>query len=163
MKYILTESQLKFLTESQQYLNILLDKISQSGMDSLSDKEKESLIRISKGETIYDEEPEQSTEVDTFNADGFFLHFSQYFNEIQVGDTQYNINVTDDCVEVHNDNFLLHIEPRFDDRKIVFRIDNIDEEKSWNLPSVPEGEEQMRIFVLKFYNKQLPKIIESLV
>ena len=49
-------------------------------MDSLSDKEKESLIRISKGETVYEDEPEQSTDVDTYNADGFFLHYFQNYH-----------------------------------------------------------------------------------
>ena len=163
MKYIITESQFNSLFESKEYLDTLLDKINQNGMDSLSDKEKESLIRISKGETVYEDEPEQSTDVDTYNADGFFLHYFQNHHEIEVDDVEYRINVTDNSVEIIGGDLVLNIEPRFDEGELVFSIDNVDETKSLQLKIIPEGEEQMRIFVIRFYQRQLPQIIRSLV
>lgn len=51
MKYILTESQLKFIVEDQKTLDIILDKISSDGVESLNFREREFLKDYSKGKT----------------------------------------------------------------------------------------------------------------
>lgn len=54
MKIIITEAQLDELkAKSEKYLNQLLDKVSKHGMNSLTDDEKDAMIKMSR-----DEDPE---------------------------------------------------------------------------------------------------------
>jgi lipopolysaccharide export LptBFGC system permease protein LptF len=62
MKYIITESQFELLSESQEYLNFLLDKMNETGYESLTEYEKDALIRISQGEQVYEEPDETEDE-----------------------------------------------------------------------------------------------------
>jgi hypothetical protein len=48
MKYLITESQYEILLENQKYVDSILDKISESGYDSLSIDEKRYLDEFSK-------------------------------------------------------------------------------------------------------------------
>lgn len=62
MKIKLTESQLKKIIKesvSQRYMDYLLDKISEKGMDSLTPDEKEDLIHFSQGRNVEKEIPGQ--------------------------------------------------------------------------------------------------------
>jgi len=68
MRIIITENQLRYILEQSDYsdyINGILDKISKSGMGSLTPDEKIDLDAYSKGEKLY--EPKGSV---TFNDDG---------------------------------------------------------------------------------------------
>lgn len=55
MKYLITESQYEILLENQKYVDSILEKISESGYDSLSIDEKRYLDEFSK----YDGDPDE--------------------------------------------------------------------------------------------------------
>jgi hypothetical protein len=147
------------LSESQELLNTLLDKINSSGINSLDTKEINNLIKISKGEEIVDE-----PEYETFDSDDFFLELISSEEGIFVD--RYSLGVkriNDNKVQLDNERINLIIEPNFENDIILFYINGDVTPKIWNLKFSPKGEYQTRLFYKKFLDKDLPKIIKKII
>lgn len=79
MKIIINENQLKLLVENMDLVNLLLDKINQSGMSSLTYDERKYLSQLNNNEV--DNELEQwllNDDEDTFDEDGNKLKYDEF-------------------------------------------------------------------------------------
>lgn len=163
IKKILNEEVRIKLTESQEYLDSLLDKISQEGMESLNQKEKEDLMKLSKGETIDTEEPEMENEEVNLNSE--FMHFAMSHEQLEINKKEYHAEIVEEMsgehIRVTGPDVDFICSPFFEGHKgIAIQMSNekalllkVDEE--------PSNKKEMRVFVKKFYEIYLPKIIRK--
>jgi len=163
MKYILTESQLHMLLESQEYLNQLLDKINDEGYESLSDREKDALIRISKGEEVYDEPLELPVSEKVYRPNEIFLKYSKKYSELEVDDLLFRISPLDgtSSLEVLGDYHSFLVEPNFEENQILIYDMDTDEVTPINYKKIPENTEDMRGLTVEFVYQILPNYIRN--
>lgn len=160
MKYIITERQLQFIQESQEYLNQLLDKINTDGYDSLTNKEKDALIKISKGEEVYNEPNELPVSDDVHDANRMFLHYAGRYQELEVDDLLFRISpLGDKYIEILGDYHNFSIEPNFEENQVIIYNPETDEADPVKYKNVPESTEGMRKLVVKFVFNLLPEYI----
>jgi len=159
MKIIITESQLNELkARSENYLNQLLDKISKYGMKSLTDDEKEAMIKMSRGE-----DPEMDIE--------FVIKFwkslmPQIFKK-DVNNETWLISRIDTPLLIlrivnPEDGFTFYVCP-FPDYQPIMRIKigetNFDEPIEEH--EIPRTKKEIDDFNYVFMQKMLPEIIKS--
>lgn len=163
MKYILTESQISKLIESQEYLNSLLDKINQKGYESLNDREKDALVRISKGEEVYDEPQELPVSDEVYRPNDIFLKYVSNYVELEVGNQTFRIEPMGgtSSVEILGDYHSFLVEPNFETSEVLIYDSETDEVESVKYKNIPQTTEGMRNLVTKFVFQILPKYIEE--
>jgi hypothetical protein len=106
MKIIITESQYKFLVESQEVVDRILDKISEVGYESLSIDEKKYLNQFSKHEGNPDEFVDPAERYDERRGEKFTSNFRG----------MPNITFTFDDEEVEGNQSILHGTIEFGDK-----------------------------------------------
>ena len=163
MKYIIKESQIGRLIESQEYLNFLLDKINQNGYESLNDREKDALVRISKGEEVYDEPEELPVSDDVYRPDDIFIKYAGKYNELEVDDQLFRIELMGgtDFLEILGDYLNFMIKPDLENGQILIEDGETDEIDSIKFKNVPETTEGMRKLAVKFIYQILPQYIRQ--
>jgi len=159
----MNESQFNLLTESKEYLNFLLDKINDEGYESLNDREKDALIRISKGEDVYDEPEKLPVSDDVYDPNRMFIKYVLGHKQVEVEGLNFQLkpmsgNKTIEVVSEYH-NFLL--EPKLDENVIYFLDNNTDEVDPIKLKKVPDTTEDMRGMAVKFVFQVLPKYIKK--
>lgn len=176
MKIIITESQLQVLKESQQYLDVLLDKINKGGMESLSNKERQDLVRISNGEQIHINSPEVDPDpnvdindldddVDVSDPYNMVMYFSPEYYELQVGDLKYMIERVEeydgDHLRVSGVDADFYVTPFWEGRQGVL-IELMGGKKVlFKVNPVPRSSAEVRDFIKRLYEEMIPKIIEK--
>jgi hypothetical protein len=164
MKYIITESQLKTITESQEYLNFLLDKINQNGYESLNDREKDALIRISKGEEVYDEPNELPVSDDIYRPNDIFLKYAGAYGEIEVDDQVFRVERMEgtNIIEIMGEHQGFAIEPNLESNEILlYEQDDVNDVTPVKYKNIPETTEGMRKLAIKFMFQILPQFIRE--
>ena len=121
MKFIITERQLEKIFESQEYLNTLLDKINQEGHESLTDREKDALIRISKGEEVYDEPDELSVSDEVHRPNDMFLKYATSYKEVEVDGEIFRVESMEgtNSFEILGERLSFFVEPNFEENNIL--------------------------------------------
>jgi len=163
MKFIISESQFLRISESQDYLNFLLDKINDGGYDSLNNKEKDALIRISKGEEVYDEPSELPVNDEIYDPNRIFIYYVGRYKELEVDDLVFKLekiegtNTLEALGEYHN--FL--IEPDFENSEVLITDGGSDDVTPIRFKNVPETTEGMRNLAVKFTYQTLPQVIRK--
>lgn len=162
MKYIIKESQLELILESQEYLNFLLDKINDEGYDSLTHREKDALIRISQGEEVYDEPNELPISDEVYDPNRMFLHYISKYGELEVDDVLFKFSLLGNrYLELLSDNYTFSIEPNFEENQVIFYNPDTDDSFPINFKNVPETTEEMRGLAVKFLYNKLPDLIRD--
>ena len=163
MKYIISESQFEVLTESQEYLNFLLDKINTDGYESLTDREKDALVRISKGEEVYDEPGELPVSDNVYRPNDIFLKYASKYEELEVDDLVFRISPMEgtSSMEVLGDYHSFLVEPNFEEGQVLIYDMDTDEVDPINYKNVPETTEGMRGLAAKFVYQILPSYIRK--
>ena len=164
MKYIITESQFELLSESQEYLNFLLDKMNETGYESLTEYEKDALIRISQGEQVYEEpdETEGEEEEGYFNPNKEFLRLMSKYQEIEVDDVLFKMSLLgDNFLEILSDYHNFSVEPNFEEGQVIFYNSDTDDYIPIKFKEVPSNTEEMKSLVGKFVFKKLLDIIRQ--
>lgn len=163
MKYILTESQLQMLLESQEYLNQLLDKINDEGYDSLTDREKDALVRISKGEEVYDEPGELPVSDEVYRPNDIFLKYASAYGELEVDDLLFEISLLKgaNSIEILGNYHSFLVQPNFEEKEIKIYDSDTDEINVVKYKSVPETTEKMRSLAVNFMYQTLPNFIRN--
>jgi hypothetical protein len=163
MKFIITETQLEKIFESQEYLNILLDKINQEGYESLTDKEKDVLIRISKGEEVYDEPNELPVSDEVYRPNDVFLKYTTAYGELEVDDEVFRVELMEgtNSFEILGNHFNFFVEPNFEESEILIFESETMEPDPIKIKKVPETTEGMRKLAAKFMFQVLPAIIRQ--
>jgi len=189
MKIILTESQIqKILVElygknkAERIMDILLDKVSNDGYESLSPREKEMLSKLSRGENVdYDDEEEteksfdDSSDDDTLVDDkkeyiddtlSLFLDNFPDGHEFNSAGSLWKINVTDMDTGVglivHNEENEIEIIPFVQEgNKILITF----KDKTWvlTIKKIPKTIDEMKKFIDEFLKGALPKIISQII
>jgi hypothetical protein len=189
MKIILSENQLKFLlpeTYNTSRIDVLLDKINAMGINSLTDKEKESLKKLSQGEddkedAPYDKpiNPEYMDRADRFDGNGedigekpnllgMFMYFTPQYEELNIKGQLWIIEPIESSegeqhLHVANDTNDFYVTPFWDGEDSITIETNDGKKLKYKLNSVPANEKEMKNFVRIFYSRLLPKIIEKVV
>lgn len=166
MNYIVTESQLKIITENQ-ILDKLLKKIKDSGLDSLTDIEKSQLDKISRGEDF--DEIDDNESVEDINFDPFFnfFDFVPNYETINVDGKDYEVLINDEdsflSLVVIGDNIEIYITPFYENSGDI-NIETI-EGKSLKLKSniIPNDIDSLKDYIEKFYSEYIPKIIRKIL
>lgn len=160
IKIIITESQLNELkARSEKYLDQLLDKISKSGMGSLSDDEKDAMIRMSK-----DEDPEM-------DMDFIIKFWKSLFQEkfkINVNNEEWLINRIDTTPEIvlrivnPSDGFTFYVIP-FANNQLIMRLRFGEENYDFPMDEseVPRTKKEIDDFHYIFLKTELPELIKS--
>lgn len=163
MKFIISENQFVRLTESQDYLNFLLDKINQDGYESLTDREKDALVRISKGEEVYDEPDELPVSDDVYRPNDIFLKYVSKYPELQVDDLLFRLEPMGgtSSLEVLGDYHSFLVEPNFEENQVLIFDSETDEVTPINYKKTPETTEGMRGLAVKFVYQILPQYIRQ--
>jgi hypothetical protein len=163
MKYIITESQFELLSESQEYLNFLLDKMNETGYESLTEYEKDALIRISQGEQVYEEPDETEDEEEEggiFNPNREFLRLISKYQELEVDDVLFKMSLLgSNFYEILSDYHNFSVEPNFEEGQVIFYNSDTDDYIPIKFKEVPSNTEEMKSLVGKFVFKKLPEII----
>jgi hypothetical protein len=159
MKYILTESQFERIAESQEYLNQLLDKINSDGYDSLTHKEKDALIRISKGEEVHDEPQELPVSDEVYDPNRMFIHYVSRYKELEIGvdDLIFRLEPLGgtQTVEVLGEYHSFLIEPNFEENEVLILDNETDDVERIRYKNVPETTEGMRKLAVNFVYQKL--------
>lgn len=163
MKYVISESQFEILTESQEYMNFLLDKMNTSGYESLTDREKDALVRISKGEEVYDEPQELPVSDDVYRPNDMFLKYATGYDEIEVDDLIFKISPMEgtSSFEVLGKYHSFLVEPNFEENQVQIYDMETDEITPIRYKNVPETTEGMRKLAVKFVYQTLPAFIRK--
>jgi hypothetical protein len=163
MKYIITKNQFDLISESQEYLNFLLDKMNDEGYESLNDREKDALVRISKGEEVHDEPHQLPVSDEVYRPNDIFLKYASKYNELEVDDLTFRINPMGgtNLLEVMGEYHVFSIEPNFENNEILVLETDTDDVEPVKFKNVPETTEGMRSLVLKFIFQILPEIIKK--
>ena len=161
MKYILTESQISKLIESQEYLNSLLDKINQNGYESLNDRERDALIRISKGEEVYDEPQELPVSDEVYRPNDMFIKYVSKYRELEVDNHLFRIEPLEgtSSIEILGNHHAFLVEPNFEENKVEILNPDTDEVEAIKYKNTPETTEGMRKLCVKFVYQVLPQYI----
>ena len=176
MKIILSESQIiQILKEAygeEDYINSILDKMTREGMPSLSDKEREDLDKMSRGEKVDIERPnpEQETsggysDLMSSNHDMFMEMSPQslqfvvdderwiYMKEIEPGGEYEILLVT---TEYHSKSFI--ITPFASEN--TFKVSTSIKDYNFKVKNNPQTEEQMARFIEEYVSSDLQKIVK---
>jgi hypothetical protein len=171
MKIVLTESQYQKIFESTEYLNMLLDKINDSGIASLSDEEHDALVKISNGADI--PPPGESQKyMDDFDGDveadplSLFFHYAPEYREIEVEGMNYDVVRNDDdgeVIRVSGEGLELYLIPFAEgDNRIVVDIPG-KRSMYMKANSIPKNADEIKVFIDEFYGKYIPTIIKKLI
>lgn len=160
MKIIITEAQLDELkAKSEKYLNQLLDKVSMHGMNSLTDDEKDAMIKMSR-----DEDPE----MDIDQIIQFWKSLIQRAFKKIVDDEIWLINKIDDPLLIlravnPDDGYTFYVVP-FADRQSIIRIKI--EGNDFDIPledqEIPRSKKEIDDFNYSFMNGGLTTIIRTI-
>lgn len=168
IKKILSEEVQIKLNESQEYLDFLLDKISEEGMGSLSPKEKEDLMKLSKGEMIEpeEEEPTQPEEIEGGDLNRLFMHYALPHEEVPVDGKDYHAEITDEYsgehIRVTGPDVDFICSPFWKGHKGIAIQTSDEQGLLYKVPKEPTNDTEMMAFVQKFYETLLPKIIRKI-
>lgn len=165
IKKILIEESIQYLKESQEYLNSLLDKISEKGMESLTDKEKNDLIRLSKGQSIErEEEPVDNTEEEV-DLSKLFMHYVMQYEEVIVDEKTYSVQPVEEMsgehIEVTGPDVDFICSPFFEGHQGIPIQMAGNQAIMLKVEEYPATPKEMMLFVQKFYEVYLPKIIRK--
>jgi len=174
MKIIILESQVieilkeQMLPQYKEYMDKLLDKMS-SGK-SLSDEEKDDMVKISRGENL--EEP-QTTDGDSdeeYSESDPYIMFMEIFpdsTEINVDD-EYWVIQKDVDPDLDLEGLLLmsqdraiFVHPFFNGDKFVIKKD--DENLQFTLNEIPKTPKEMETFVDIFIKRDLKGLVQRLI
>ena len=163
IKKILAEEVRLKLNENQEYLDFLLDKISEKGIDTLSQKEKDDLMRLSRGEEITTQEDEVEEEDIDLNKE--FMHFAMEHEMLTVNGKEYHAEIVDEAsgehIRVTGPDVDFICSPFYEGhRGIAIQMSN-DQALLLKVDEEPKNKTEMMAFVQKFYETLLPKIIRK--
>jgi hypothetical protein len=160
MKIIISESQLNELkAKNEKYLNQLLDKVSKSGMNSLTDDEKDAMIKMSRNE---------DPEMDIDQIIEFWKSLIQRAFKKIVDDEIWLINKLDDpslTLRIVNpdDGYTFYVAP-FANRQSIIRIKI--EGNNFDIPlednEIPRSKKEIDDFNYSFMNGGLTTIIRTI-
>jgi len=176
MKIILSEAQIvQLLKEAygkEAYIDALLDKMSGKGLSALSDKERMDLEKMSRGEDIEPEEPEQGTapEGDVMtpglpNHEMFMELVPQHFEftidnepwhfakELEPGGEYEILLVSNNAYSM---SFM--ITPFANNN--VFKVTTPMRDYDFKIKTAPKTREQMEMFIEEFVKNDLKKIVK---
>lgn len=174
MRIILSESQMvqliKEITRTNPYVDALLDKILDKGLSSLTDKERNDLDKMSRGQDVDYENDEKSQEVFSSsyeNHDMFMELFPDHFT-VNVDDDEWYISKEIEpggefeiiSVSCYAKNMSFEINPfaKEDIFEVITTLNTI----GFKVTSIPKNSEEMGVFVNKFVKIDLPEIIKKL-
>jgi hypothetical protein len=172
-KILLEESQSILIKETQEYLDSLLDKISEKGMESLTPKEKVDLTRLSQGEDIEPEDDEQSQQdyeqegEDLMDLDRnkMFMHYVMQEEVLNVDGKDYYVEVVEEPSGEHirvsgpDSDFICS--PFFEGHEGIAIQTSHGQALLLKVKENPQTSKEMMTFVQKFYESYLPKIIRK--
>jgi hypothetical protein len=166
MNYIITENQLRIITENE-VLDKLLKKIKDFGLESLTDTEKYQLDKISKGEDF--DEIDNSEGDENINFDPFFSFFDfvPNYETINVDGKDYEVLINDEdsflSLVVIGDNTEIYITPFYENSGDI-KIETV-EGKTLKLKSdiIPSDVDLLKEYIDKFYSVYIPKIIRKVL
>jgi len=160
MKIIITEAQLDELkAKSEKYLNQLLDKVSKHGMNSLTDDEKDAMIKMSR-----DEDPE----MDIDQIIQFWKSLIQRAFKKIVDDEVWLVNKLDGpslTLRIVNpdDGYTFYVIP-FENHQSIIRIKI--EGNNFDIPledqEIPRSKKEIDDFNYSFMNGGLTTIIRTI-
>lgn len=166
IKKILSEEVQIKLNESQEYLDYLLDKISEEGMDALSPKEKEDLMKLSKGENIEPEQEEEPVESEETDLNRLFMHYALPHEEVTVDGEEYHAEITDEFsgehIRVSGPDVDFICSPFWQGHKGIAIQTSDEQGLLYKVPKPPTNDTEMMSFVQTFYETLLPKIIKKI-
>jgi hypothetical protein len=166
MKIIITEVQLNELNrQSEIYLNYLLDKISQSGWESLTNDEKEAMNKMSKDENAID--PKKKIDIKTI-ATLFKSLFPDKFNIVvnnenwevklsKTDETQTHLMVVNTIKQIHF--LVIPFAEHQPIMRVVVRGERFDGRIEENMPKTKQEVEE---FYHEFVENGLPSLIETI-
>lgn len=165
IKKILKEESNQHLSESQDYLNSLLDKISEKGMESLTDKEKNDLIKLSKGEST-DVEHEEENDVEETDLNRLFMHYAMEHEQLEVDGKEYHAQIIQEMsgehIEVTGPDVDFICSPFYEGHNGIAIQTAHDQALLLKVKEQPQTKKEMMSFVQKFYETYLPKIIRKI-
>ncbi len=175
MKIILSESQIiRLLKEAygkEAYIDALLDKMSGKGLSALSDKERSDLEKMSRGEDVQFDEPENEPEATgmpgaELPSQELFMELIPQHYRFKVGDENWHFaKETEpggefDILLVADDTFIksFMIYPFTNDRE--FMISTAIKNYKFKVKTSPQTEEEMKKFIDEFISVDLKKIVQ---
>lgn len=180
MKIIITENQVKKLLDEaydEHRINSFLDKINKGGYDSLTPKEKDQLLRLSKKEDVpYDDEegtPEEETPYDDtmtpsyMNDEGtedlcdyFFAYFPTELEKEFDGE-MWSLQVDGEPPHILMTNGIFDIIGELSDGKFIFKSEGIPN-LYYNKNDFPTDVTGMEQYVKNFIQGVIPKVIRKI-
>jgi len=189
MKIIISENQFKrILIENEEYINYLLDKISNKGINSLSGAEKKALDRSSNkekediqiidgdmyvngiGYDRYISKEYQDTQhpISDTSTDRYRMFISEikkhnFPKEIYVNDTVWKIDLVEEMSGTHillsNDKDNIYVTPFWEGSEDII-IGFNDEHENMEIPYPPDTQEEMSSFVNELFSWIIPEMVD---
>lgn len=171
MKIILSESQfinlIKEATKTNPYIDDLLDKILAKGMSSLSNKERNDLEKLSRGQDINygKQEKEQDIFGSAYENHDLFMEIFPDHLTIKVDDEDWHLSKE---IEPHGEFEVVSIS--CDEANISFMVNPFAKEDvfevvttmntyGFKINDIPKDSKRMELFVDRFIKADIPKII----
>jgi hypothetical protein len=178
MKLLITESQLNRLVEDQHYLNSLLDKISDEGIESLTPEERNDLEMLSRGEELpkpklpFDKNTgdEDSDVAEGDEVEQAYHLFFKYILDDDTVETEIGVYHTE-LVESDGEKHLLvtngegntmYVTPFYNGLRGINVFTKDKRSKEFKLKVIPKDDIEMMEFIEKFISTFLPKIIMTM-